>query len=152
MQKDPSGVADISAKFSRRNEKSGVVGFRGPQYNTRSTLSSGLQIQDEDDMGFEEYMIRPSQVRDIWRNSKSKNAMFTFMCEHFKPRTQYEPERVEYNALNILSEYQVYNLEYCKNELCLTDVQTSLVLDLFWSLLEFDPDEKVKGAADIEKL
>jgi hypothetical protein len=97
MQKDASGVN------SRRNEKSGVVGFRNNQ--TRSALSSGLNIQEEDDMGFEEYMLKPSQVRDIWRNSKSRNAMFTFMQDHFKPRSHYEPERVEYNALNILSEF-----------------------------------------------
>ena len=33
-------------------------------------------------------------------------------------------------------------MEYCKNELNLNDKQTSSVLDMFWSLLEFDPDEK----------
>lgn len=33
-------------------------------------------------------------------------------------------------------------MEFCKNELNLNDKQTSSVLDMFWSLLEFDPDEK----------
>ena len=33
-------------------------------------------------------------------------------------------------------------MEFCKNELNLNDKQTATVLDMFWSLLEFDPDEK----------
>ena len=70
----------------------------------------------------EEYMLKPSDIRDIWKNSKVKNAMFAFLQDYFKPRSQYEPERVEYNALNILAEYQVYNLEFAKNELNLNDL------------------------------
>ena len=68
--------------------------------------------------------------------------MFIFFQDHFKPRTSYEPERIEYNALNILAEYQVYNLEWCKNELNLNDFQAAFVLHMFWQLLEFDPDEQ----------
>lgn len=124
---------------SSGGQRSGItVGFRG-NANTHSTLT-GLNIVDEDDIACSEFMLRPSTIRDIWKNSKVKNAMFNYMTDYFKPRSSYEPERVEYNALNILTEYQVYNLEFAKNELHLTDFQSALVLDLFWRLLEFDPD------------
>ena len=68
--------------------------------------------------------------------------MLEYMTWYFRPRNSYEPERVDYNALNFLSEFQCFNMEFCKNELNLNDKQTSIVLDMFWSLLEFDPDEK----------
>jgi hypothetical protein len=94
-------------------------------------------------------MLRPSSIRDIWKNEKVKKAMFNYMTEYFKPRSSYEPERVEYNALNILVEYQVYNLEFAKNDLHLTDFQSALVLDLFWRLLEFDPDAEASIAREV---
>ena len=47
------------------------------------------------------------------------------MLEHlqfyFRPKNSYDPERVDYNALNILAEYQTFNFEFCKNELDLTN-------------------------------
>jgi hypothetical protein len=43
------------------------------------------------------------------------------LANYFKPRTSYEPERIEYNALNILADYQCYNLEFSKNEMNLSD-------------------------------
>ena len=68
--------------------------------------------------------------------------MIDYLTWYFRPRNSYDPERVDYNALNILSEFQCCNLEFCKNELNLNDKQSAIVLDLFWNLLEFDPDEK----------
>jgi hypothetical protein len=53
---------------------------------------------------------------------------------------------VDYNALNILADYQLYNLEFAKNELTLDDRQSSNVLNLFWQLLEFNPDEETDPA------
>ena len=44
--------------------------------------------------------------------------------------------------MNILAEYQSYNLIFLKNELALTDIQCAACLDMFWNLLEFDPDEQ----------
>lgn len=66
--------------------------------------------------------------------------MLEFLTTHFRPRSTLEPERVDYNCLNIFAEYQTFNLEYCKNELQLNDRQSANVLDMFWQLLEFDPD------------
>ena len=68
--------------------------------------------------------------------------MFDYLQWYFRPKTSYETERVDYNALNILAEYQTYNLEFLKNDLALSDDQSANVLESLWSLLEFDPDEK----------
>ena len=100
-------------------------------------------------MGFEDSMLKPSNISEIWKNSKVKVAMFNFMANYFKPRTSYEPERVEYNALNILADYQCYNLEFTKNELNLSDSQSAVVLHLFWTMLEFDPDSS-DGAPQLD--
>ena len=105
-------------------------------------MSSTILIMEEEDEGCEEYIIKPSDVREMWNASKVKAKMFAFLQNHFKPRSQYEPERIEYNALNILAEYQVYNLEFSKTELNLNDIQTALVMHNFWNLLEFNPDEE----------
>ena len=96
----------------------------------------------EDDASFDSYMIKPSNLRDIWSISQVKKKMFEYIQWYFRPKNSYEPERVDYNALNILAEYQTYNLEFVKNELDLNDEQTANVLQALWSLLEFDPDEK----------
>lgn len=96
----------------------------------------------EDNVCFEHYMIKPSDITNLWSTFKVKKGMFDFMQWYFRPKNSYEPERVDYNALNILAEYQTYNLEFVKNELDLTDEQTANVLQALWNLLEFDPDEK----------
>ena len=96
----------------------------------------------EDDVCFAAYMIKPSNLRDIWSTFKVKQAMLDYMTWYFRPKNSYDPERVDYNALNILAEYQTYNLEYLKNELDLNFDQCANVLQALWNLLEFDPDEK----------
>ena len=42
---------------------------------------------------------------------------------------------MDYNELNILSEFQIYNLLFAKNELQLDDERTSYFLQVFWKLL-----------------
>jgi len=66
--------------------------------------------------------------------------MTDYLTWYFRPANSYDPERVDYNCLNIFAEYQTYNLEFCKNELFLNDRQTANILDMFWQLLEFNPD------------
>ena len=75
----------------------------------------------KDHSSFTNYMLKPSNLKQIWSGSRVKNAMFEFMQWFFRPRNSYEPERVDYNALNILAEYQTYNLEFLKNELAVSD-------------------------------
>ena len=78
-------------------------------------------------------MIIPAQsLRDIWSKSRPKQALFDHLQAHFKPKSSLDRERVDYNALVILAEFQTYNLELCKNELYLTDEQSAAVLHMFW--------------------
>ena len=110
------------------------------------SMSTVVEEVDQVDLGdhacFNSYMIKPSNVKEIWSIFKVKKAMQDFMQWYFRPKSSYEPERVDYNALNILAEYQTYNLEFLRNELALSDEQAANVLEALWSLLEFDPDEK----------
>jgi hypothetical protein len=48
--------------------------------------------------------------------------------------------KVEYNEINIFAEFQLYNLIFAKNELLFDNIKTSVLLNLFWKLLEFNPD------------
>ena len=105
-----------------------------------SIVAEGLDF--EDNIAFSEYIIKPSNLKQIWSTFKVKKAMLDYLQWYFRPRNSYDPERVDYNALNILAEYQTYNLEFVKNELDLSDEQSCVVLEMLWNLLEFDPDEK----------
>ena len=87
-------------------------------------------------------MLKPSNLVSIWSIFKVKKGMFEFMQWYFRPKTSFDTERVDYNALNILAEYQTYNFEFLKNELDLNFDQCTNVLEALWALLEFDPDEK----------
>ena len=69
-----------------------------------------------------------------------KQELVRFFQELYKPKSQFEQEKVEYNQINILAEYQLYNIIYAKNELMFDDVRVAMFLDIFWKLLEFDPD------------
>ena len=109
----------------------------------------------EDNVCFNNYLIKPSNIRTIWSTFKVKKSMFDYLQWYFRPKNSYDTERVDYNALNILAEYQTYNLEFIKNELDLSDDQCANILENLWSLLEFDPDEKSvekeHGADDVAR-
>ena len=103
-------------------------------------MRSGMDFDDHP--CFANNICKPSTLRDIWSTFKVKKAMFDYLSWYFRPKNSYDPERVDYNALNILAEYQTYNYEFLKNELDLNFDQSSNVLQALWKLLEFDPDEK----------
>lgn len=76
-----------------------------------------------------------------------KEEIFHIFQEQFKPKSSLEPEKVEYNEMNIFSEYQLYNLVFAKNELIYDDYKASLLLHLCWQLLEFNPDSPSNDSA-----
>ena len=76
-----------------------------------------------------------------------KEDLIAILQDHFKPKSSIEQEKVEYNEINIFSEYQLHNLIYAKNELLLTSPKCALLLHQFWRLLEFNPDAP-KGTQD----
>lgn len=61
---------------------------------------------------------------------------------YFKPKSSIEQEKVEHNEINIFAEYQLHNLIFGKNELMMDHNKCAVLLNIFWNLLEFDPDNK----------
>ena len=50
--------------------------------------------------------MKPSHVKRVWAATKNlKDEIFSIYQEYFKPKSSLEPERVEYNELNIFSEF-----------------------------------------------
>lgn len=90
---------------------------------------------------FKAYIIKPSHIKKVWAGSNMKEEIFHVFHEHFKPKSSLEPERVEYNEMNIFSEFQLYNLAFAKNELLFDDHKAAMLLQMFWRLLEFNPPE-----------
>ena len=82
----------------------------------------------------------PKDVQTLWASTRLKDELVKFFQNLYKPASQYEQEKVEYNKINILAEYSLYNMTFCKNELMLDDFKTAAVCDIMWKLLEFDPD------------
>jgi hypothetical protein len=60
--------------------------------------------------------------------------------EYFRPKSSIEQMKVEYNEINIFAEFQLHNMIFAKNELLFDNNKTAVLLNLFWRLLEFDPD------------
>lgn len=87
------------------------------------------------------YILLPSDIARTWRAPRQKEELVRFLQELYKPRSQFEQERVEYNQINILAEYIQFNMIFAKNELLFDQHKTAVVVQLFWDLLEFDPDE-----------
>lgn len=52
-----------------------------------------------------EQILSAEHIHSIWQKSKPKQALLEHFSHHFKPRTSFEPERVDYNALLILVEF-----------------------------------------------
>ena len=74
-----------------------------------------------------------------------KELVFRIFLEHYRPKTSYETEKVEYNEINIFAEFQLYNLLFCRNELQLNCTKTAVILNLFWQLLEFNADARAQN-------
>ena len=70
-----------------------------------------------------------------------KQELVLFFQELYKPKSQFDQERVEYNQINILAEYVLYNIVFAKNELMYDEFKVAVIVDIFWRLLEFDPED-----------
>jgi hypothetical protein len=99
---------------------------------------------------YADFIFKSSDVTEVWSKSRSKEAILDHLAVYFKPKSSFDLERVDYNALNILAEYQVFNLEFCKNVLGLNDLQSACVLHAMWVLLEFDPDQNSTSQKSID--
>ena len=88
------------------------------------------------------FVFKPSDVKRLWASNRVKEEIILFLQDLFKPDSQFEQEKVEYNQINILAEYTYYNMIFAKNEMMFDEFKVAVVLDIFWKLLEFDPIEK----------
>lgn len=67
-------------------------------------LEESIEEKYSKSQAFSSVIIRPDEVKRIWKIAKSKNAMLKFYQALYKPKS-YEQEKVEYNTINILAEY-----------------------------------------------
>lgn len=72
--------------------------------------------------------------------------MINHFSRTFNPEKKIDEEKLDYNELKIISEYQVYNLIFCKKELLLDDEKTAYLLEIFYKLLGLtNKGEKIEG-------
>lgn len=95
---------------------------------------------DEEPFEHEHFLINPEMVKELWESSRPKSRLIEIYQKMFKPKNPLDDEPMEYNELNIISEFQIKNLVFAKNELLLDDIQTSYLLALFWDLLAINND------------
>ena len=91
------------------------------------------------------YTLKPSDVDRIYRSTRMKAELVNFFQDLYKPKSQFEQEKVEYNQINILAEYQMFNIIFAKNELMFDEFKTAVLLEIFWQLLEFIFSKVVKN-------
>mmetsp|Transcript_7612 Transcript_7612/g.6741 ORF Transcript_7612/g.6741 Transcript_7612/m.6741 type:complete len:218 (+) Transcript_7612:6-659(+) len=101
-------------------------------------------ILPQEDPDYESFIITPAVVGELWESSRPKNMLIELYQKQFKPRRVLEDEPLDYNKLNILAEFQTYNLIFSKNELLLDDIKSAYLLQLFWNLLPLLNNGKLK--------
>jgi hypothetical protein len=92
----------------------------------------------------------PSDITKIWRSTRLKDEIVKHLQNLFKPKSQFEQEKVEYNHINILAEFILYNLIFAKNELMFDEFKAAMLVDMFWNLLEFEVDDHKGTSGSIQ--
>ncbi|CAI2381052.1 unnamed protein product [Moneuplotes crassus] len=111
-----------------------------------SEEGEGELILPREDPEHESFVIKEQFVKELWESSRPKSMLIEFYQKLFKPKI-FEDEPLDYNKLNILAEFQTYNLLFAKNELLLDDIQCCYILQLFWNLIPIGEDGKRKENA-----
>jgi hypothetical protein len=128
--REQSSVAPLSQDGSRQG--TAIESMKKTDPVIADGMSSVAGQEEMDDRMFEFAVLKPSHIRHMSKAYKKKQAMLEHLQWYFRPKNSYDPERVDYNALNILAEYQTYNLLFATKELSLSERQTANILDLFW--------------------
>jgi hypothetical protein len=113
-----------------------------PQQSLNLTPFENLELKLIGAGKINKFVFKPSDVKRLWASNRVKEEIILFLQDLFKPDSQFEQEKVEYNQINILAEYTYYNMIFAKNEMMFDEFKVAVVLDIFWKLLEFDPIEK----------
>ena len=135
---DPKSMAAESMDLNAAGVASGPLSSMPDELEPSEALEQKLRINGK----FDGFIMTPSDVKNVWASNRMKEELVKFFQELYKPASQFEEEKVEYNKINILAEFQLYNIVFCKNELMLDDYKVAVVLNVMWKLLEFDPDNK----------
>ena len=64
------------------------------QFNPDATE---LEIKLINEKLMSDYILKPSDVTRIWKTTRMKDELIAFFQELYKPASQYEEEKVEYN-------------------------------------------------------
>ena len=113
-----------------------------PQQSLNLTPFENLELKLIGAGKINKFVFKPSDVKRLWASNRVKEEIILFLQDLFKPDSQFEQEKVEYNQINILAEYTYYNMIFAKNEMMFDEFKVAVVLDIFWKLLEFDPIDK----------
>jgi hypothetical protein len=89
------------------------------------------QEEEREPEPWESFIIQPSLVEELWRSARPKEALIDHYSKHFNPEGNVDEDQMDYNELNIIAEFQIYNLVFAK-ELLLDDTQISYLLEVFF--------------------
>jgi len=111
-------------------------------HNRTGTLNSSLGMQNiiiqpvRELDAYSEFIIKPEHIQQIWENPKPKEFIIEMLQTYFKSKKLLY--MIEYNELNILAEYQLYNILFSKEKLALKDENTAFLLHILWRILEVE--------------
>ena len=101
---------------------------------------------------WESFIIHPDHVEAFWVSPRPKEAMIEHYQKTFNPENKLDEEKLDYNELNIVAEFQVYNLIFAKKDLLLENEKATYLMEIFWRLLGIadngDREEGHPKAAD----
>lgn len=109
-------------------------------------MSNQSQAEDENAHHEEEAepehvkIIQSEQIDQIWNTEDPLEFVYEIYTSYFNPSHSHEYDLVDDNTIKFLSEFQIYNLIFCKNDLKLNDDQCAEVLDILWCLLAVNQD------------
>lgn len=89
-------------------------------------------------------LITPEQIGKIWDSEDPLQDLFEIYTLFFNPLRSDDYDLVDDNTIKFLSEFQIYNLIFCKNDIKLDDSQASEALELFWNLLAVNQDGTIQ--------
>lgn len=90
------------------------------------------------------YLMLPSEIERLWKSPRVKDELVLYFQEKWKPKSQYDPEKIEYNQIIIVAEFVMYNIIFARNEMMFDQFKTAMLNNLLWRLLEYDPTSDPK--------
>jgi hypothetical protein len=83
-------------------------------------------------------MFSEESITELLSAPKLKAGMMDFLSAHIKKEGLHD--KIEYNELNIITDFNLYNLGFAKDELHLENDRIALLLNILWCLLDFSEE------------